>query len=292
MVRRGVIAVLLIFVQFISAENFVFEQALTGLPGQNEANMVRDHEGMLWFHGYGSLFRYDGYEVTYYTPGKNSISDPAANSIQVDTSGNIWILTQNSGLTQYDKSSGKFVHYQHDPNNSNSILSNQSDVFNQNRLFVTKRNELLIGTYGGFDIYDIDRDKFTHYVHDSLNSNSISSNKVNAVIEGADGTIWIGTDRGLNAFNRESGEWKLYLHNPKDSNSICSDDVWALMEDRDGEIWIGTRTNGVSRFNRKENRFTHYTMILTMKTVWEKTSLFRYIRTVKAISGLHTTCRK
>ncbi len=255
--------ILLLVVLSGYARDLTFEQALTGLPGQIESNMVRDHEGMIWFHSYGALIRYDGYEVLYYKPGPNSISDAGANSIQVDAVGDIWILTENSGLTKYDKSTDSFVHYRHDPTDENSIIWDQSNAFNSNRLFITPKNELLIGTYGGFDIYDIDNDIFTHFIHDST-TNSISSNKINAVIEGADGTIWVGTaDQGLNSYNRESGKWNSYLYNHEDVNSIGSDEIWSLMEDKDGEIWIGSRKSGVTRFNPQTGIYTRYRHIPT-----------------------------
>jgi len=239
-----------------------FEKAIEGLSSQMEGNMVRDSDGFLWFCYYGGVARYDGYEVRYYEPGPDSVSGPGTISIALDKEGTLWILTNDKGLNRYDKETDTFTHYRHDPDNANSISSDISESYCSQRLSVDRSGRLMIGTMGGLDIYDKKTDIFTHHRHDPDNPNSLSSNKVNAVIQGGDGMIWVGTSGGgLSRLDPDTGRWTRYRHDPEDAGSLGSDTVWALFEDRHGTLWVGTYDKGLDRFDRKDRktgRFTHY----------------------------------
>jgi len=239
-----------------------FEKGIEGLPSQIEGNMVRDSDGFLWFCYYGGLGRYDGYEVRYYKSGPDSVSGPGTMSVVADREGTLWILTKDNGLSRYDRETDTFTHYRHDPKNINSISSDASDSFCPSRLFADKSGRLLIGTMGGFDIYDIRTDTFTHHRHDPDSPNSLSSNNVTAVIQGGDGMIWIGTSGGgLNKFDPDTGTWTRYQHNPEDVHSLASNTVWSLLEDRDGTLWVGTWERGLDRFDRETGRFAHFQQV-------------------------------
>ncbi|MDM8516781.1 two-component regulator propeller domain-containing protein [Desulfobacterales bacterium HSG16] len=236
-----------------------FEKGIVDLPAQMEGNMIRDNDGFLWFCYYGGVGRYDGYEVRYYEPGPDSLSGSAAMSIALDKDGTIWILTKDNGLNRYDKQTDKFTHYRHDPEKINSISSDVSDSFCPQRLFVDKSGQLMIGTMGGFDIYDKKADSFTHYKHDPDDYNSLSKDNVTAIVEDNDGIIWIGTSGGgLNRFDRKTGDWMRYRHKPDDINSLASDTIWSLLAGRDGTLWVGTWDAGLDRFDKKTGEFTHY----------------------------------
>lgn len=252
--------VCLFSVQPLSAEDdMIFEVGLKDLPSQKEGNMIRDKEGFLWFCYYGGIGRYDGHETTYFKPGENSISGPASISITMDREGTLWILTKDNGLNRYDKETNTFTHYKHDPDNPNTIASNISDSFCPQRLFIDNENRVLIGTMGGFDIYDKKTDSFTHHVNDPDNPNSISSNNVTAVIQAENGEIWIGTaDQGLNKFNEKTNTWTRYPYDNDSNKGPGSNTIWSLLEDRDGTLWVGTWDRGLSRFNKDDNQFSHF----------------------------------
>ena len=237
-----------------------FEVALTEVSSQIEGNMIRDEEGFLWFCYYGGVARYDGYKVKYYESGENSLSGPASISIAMDDDGIIWILTKDNGLNKYDKDTDSFTHYLHDPDNENSISSNLSDSFGSHRLFVDDKNRLLIGTMGGFDIYDKKTEIFTHYSHNPDNENSLSSNNVTSIIQDSMGMIWIGTGgNGLNRFDEKTNTCTRFYSQPNSEKGPVGNIIWSLLEDSRGEIWVGTWDSGLSRYNRLSNSFTHYT---------------------------------
>ncbi len=246
--------------QYLKAQNKLeFKVGLKDLPSEKIGNMIRDQEGFLWFVYYGGVGKYDGHEVKYYTPGENSISGPGATSIVMDEDGILWILTKDNGLNKYDKETDKFTYFKHDPNNKNSINSNISESFGPQRLFVGQKNRILIGTMGGFDIYDKTNNVFKHHVNDPDNPNSLSSNNVTSVIQGKDGIIWIGTFAdGLNRFDESTGSWTRYQHKSGSDKGPASDMIWSLLEDSDGTLWVGTSSKGLSRFDKETETFSHY----------------------------------
>ncbi len=236
-----------------------FEKGIDGLPTQMEGNIVRDDDGFLWFCFYGGIARYDGKEVKYYEPGPNSLSGSATLSIVLDKSGALWILTKDNGLNKYDKATDTFTQYKHNPDNSNSISSDFSDSFCPQRLFVDRSGRVLIGTLGGFDIYDPRTDTFTHHRNIPGNPNSLSKNNVTAILQDRDGLIWIGTSGGgLNKFNPDTDTWTRYQNDPDDVHSLASDTIWSLAEDNDGLLWVGTWDKGLDLFDKKTNIFTHF----------------------------------
>jgi len=240
--------------------NIKFERGIIDLPPQKETNIVRDHDGFLWFGYWGGLARYDGKEVKYYLPGSNSISGPGITALAVDQDGDIWISTNKNGLNRYSKNTDTFTHYKHDPDPSkNSISSNTSEGPCAQRLFVSQTGKILIGTLVGLDIYDNKTGKFTHHKPYPADPEYPNKNNVNAVIEDKNGIIWVGTSSGgLNKFNPKTDLWTHYRHQPDDSFSISGNNVWSLLEDRDGEIWAGTWQSGLNRLNKKTGKFIRY----------------------------------
>ncbi len=120
-----------------------------------------------------------------------------------DRHGNLWIGTNGGGLLYFDRATGKYTRYLHDPNNRNSISSNVIVS-----LLIDREGKLWIGTYyGGLDCYDGKR--FTNYRHDDADPNSLADDRVWEIYEDRKGQLWIGTlSQGLIGFDRKSGVFK------------------------------------------------------------------------------------
>ncbi|GAB3991990.1 hypothetical protein GCM10028807_23990 [Spirosoma daeguense] len=70
------------------------------------------------------------------------------------------------------------------------------------------------------------------------------------------GFMWFGTPDGLNRFDGHT--FVTFRKNLQDSNSVASNSINRLAEDKDGNIWIGLYNGGVSCYNPRRGRFTHY----------------------------------
>ena len=81
-------------------------------------------------------------------------------------------------------------------------------------------------------------------------------NNVNALLEDRYGFLWIGTGNGLVRY--DGYEFKSYYPVVGDSTTIGGRWINMLHEDRSGAIWIGGWGWGMSRYDRRSNRFTNY----------------------------------
>ncbi|HEX9971972.1 MAG TPA: two-component regulator propeller domain-containing protein, partial [bacterium] len=225
---------------------------------------VQDGVSTLWLGTYGGgLVKFKPGEVfTCYKhdpANSNSLVNNRIISICPDTCCGkqfLWIGTFGGGMDRFDLTSGEFTHYQHDPQNSNSLSSNQI-------MSILKDccNELWIGTFNaGLNRLEINNNQFTRYQHDPTNINSLGSNEVLALFEDRTGILWIGTNfgYGINKFNRRKNKFTHYFHDPQDAKSLSENVVFSLFEDRDGFLWIGAFQTGINRFDREKNEFISF----------------------------------
>jgi len=75
----------------------------------------------------------------------NSILGTMIGSITEDRDGVIWIASFSKGITAYDKVTGQFKGYTHNPDNTNCLISNNIS-FSPQKLFVDRSNRLWVGT--------------------------------------------------------------------------------------------------------------------------------------------------
>ncbi|MCG8618958.1 MAG: response regulator [Desulfobacterales bacterium] len=236
---------------------------------------LQDREGFIWFATMGNgLIRYDGYELKPFGQAPDMLSGSMVSSLAMDKSGTLWIATFTNGITQYDKQTNRFVHHRHDPDNENSI-STDNIPFSPQALFVDSTDTLWAGSdNGGLNRLDPDRKKWTRFIHTPGQPNSITGNTVNAVIEDDDGMIWVGTSTGLNRFDPGRNIWVRYTHDPSVPGSISDNWINCLLKDRDGNIWAGTNSGGLNRFVRGTNSFEKFEQVpgcgncLSSNNIW------------------------
>ncbi len=178
----------------------------------------------------------------------SGLSDAAVSSIAQDYRGFLWFGTLN-GLNRYDGK--KITHFEHDPYDRMSLPHNKIQTM------VAYKHSLLIGTYNGLSIFNVDTEKFRNFSKIPGNKNSLSNNVVVAILPDTDGKIWIGTLQGLNRLDPSTGKCEIFFHDAHDSKSLHNNVIRSLYRDKDGRIWVGTY-NGLDRYNRKNGTFTHF----------------------------------
>jgi ligand-binding sensor domain-containing protein len=123
----------------------------------------------------------------------HSLKHRKITAISEDQSGALWIGSDGGGLDRLvlsevegsDQESAQFVHYQHDPNNPQSL---SSDIIMA--IFQDQEGVLWIGTYGGgINRYDPEKDTFAHYQHNPGDSHSLSSDAVVSIFQDS-AIIW------------------------------------------------------------------------------------------------------
>lgn len=232
-------------------------------------HIYEDNKGAMWFGGFkeGGLNRYDRHSGEF-ARYKSDSEDPASlkysypTEFLEDSLGNFWVSTSNvstATLSLFDRDSGRVIkRYEHQPDNPNGLpkslfnftLANDAD----------DPNILWIGSYGsGLVKFEKSEERFTRFMKDANNPDSISDNIVYDISKGNDGVLWIGTQKGgLCQFNKKNETFKCYVHDPEDPDSIGKGFITESYEDSSGVLWVLSYGSGLNRLNRETGTFLHY----------------------------------
>lgn len=211
-----------------------------------------------------------------------------------DRKGNIWIGTDGGGLNLFNKKTGEFKVFQHDPKNPKGIKSNAVTSITED-----KDGTIWLGYWaGGVDRLDLEKQEFIAYKHQKdfpnlswanecamhiyednksnlwvatlyqlelLNKKTGNftsyvipgsglDNIVCAIHEDNEGDLWIGTYLGLHFLDPATKERVRYVHDKEDTSSLSNDKIYTIFEDSKNRMWVGT-SDGLNLFNKKEKRF-------------------------------------
>lgn len=180
------------------------------------------------------------------------LSHPAVNCIVQDSTGFLWVGTQN-GLNRYDGYSFKV--YKSYEQEQNGLTNNRIKA-----LLVDKHGVLWVGTAGGGLLrYKKESDSFESFIHDDKNENSISSNDVYAICEDSNDNLWIGTyGGGLNKYNPYSKKFTRFTNNPQNQKSLSNNNIRAVYVDKAGNVWVGSDGGGLDLLKNQSAEFIHY----------------------------------
>jgi len=219
-----------------------------------------DPTGNLWIGtALGGLNKFDkqsGQFIHYkHDPGiPNSLSDNTVMCIYEDHSGIFWVGTLQ-GINKFDLKESRFSNYR-------SLAGDQASISDSYIWSICgssdEENEIIwVGTKtGGLNKLKRRTGKFTRYLYDSDNLQSIPSNVISALFEDRAGTLWIGSwGEGLIKFDQKEKKFTQYLNNIDKSN-IGTNVIRTIFEDRSGILWIGTQEGGLYKFDRKTETFS------------------------------------
>ncbi|MCW8813022.1 MAG: hypothetical protein OQJ93_13735 [Ignavibacteriaceae bacterium] len=174
-----------------------------------------------------------------------------------DSNGFLWVGSQE-GLARYDGYNLKF--YTNIPFDSTSISNNWVTVLKED-----KNGNLWVGTGGGgLNYFNQRTEKFTRFLQETNNSNTITCKNITSIILNDDGTLWIGTqERGLLYMSFDSSGEAIYksydFSSAEDIKQKERDNfIWSLLKDREDKLWIGTMENGLICLNTETNEIQHY----------------------------------
>jgi len=236
------------------------------LDGDKINIILEDHEGIIWVGTDNGLNRMDKKtgKFTRYHHDPNdltSLSNGPVEALYEDKQGTLWIGTARAlvfeepsygGLNRMDKKTGKFIRYQHDPNNPESLTDDRVTA-----IFEDSRGNFWVGTSGhGLHIMDRGKGSFHRYIYDAAHPEKLSLatpvNKnfiyefVTFLTEDATGVLWIGTfQKGVYRYDPNTQKKTRF---EADSVSGFTDKTgYKIYTSRDGVLWIGSIEGGLYR---------------------------------------------
>ncbi len=250
----------------------------SSLSNDTVTAILEDHSGNLWVGSFGGLDLWDkktGKFIHYRNNEKDpeSLSDNVIRTIYEDKKGVLWIGCGSffngggpsgpAGLNRFDKSTGKFTRYMHDPANPTSIADNRVGS-----IYEDSKGNFWIGTSGdGLHIMDRATGKFTRYYFDPSKPGKLSlspisrktASDISFITEDITGAIWIGTfNSGINRYDPVSQNFTHYgpvyegnrMVSAKDTATGLSDNfTWKAISSKDGMLWICTIKGKIYNLN-------------------------------------------
>ncbi|MBD0295427.1 MAG: histidine kinase, partial [Flavisolibacter sp.] len=251
--------------------------------------ILEDREGMIWIGTLNGLNRYDPktgkFQRYYHQPGDpNSLSYNKVMKIYEDRQGTLWIGTgtnvinegantlkdnitekDKGGLNRFDKKTGKFIRYLHEPGNSRSLINNTVRA-----IFEDSRGTFWVGTAGdGLHTMDRANGMFVRHTYDPAHSEKLSrpaqknprpwaDDCITFIIEDSAGAIWIGTlGNGLNRYDPRTNKVTYYPLFKDPVTGMQLEICWWACASRDGMLWIGF-FRGLYRLDPLRKNIPHF----------------------------------
>jgi len=230
----------------------------TSLSDGFVSTLYLDSHGELWIGTRSGLDRFDASSGAFARDptGAGAAGGLAGKwvvSIGEDWDGNLWVGTDQWGLTRIDRATGTVTNFRNDPADSSTLSNDSVGV-----IYKDRSGELWIGTDAGLNSFDSPSGTFVRYTHDPTDSLSPGGHEVSAIVEDQAGDLWVGTeDGGLSRLDRATGAFARYQYDPDNPSSLSHDRIRALLVDGRGRLWVGTQ-NGLDLYDRERDHFIHY----------------------------------
>ncbi len=212
--------------------------------------ILEDHTGNLWVTYNNSevgLVKWD-YTKNSYSRYHIKGQEIRLMSIQEDSKGRLWIVSNGSGVYHFDPNTEKFTFY-NDPeiNTGNNT---------HKKLFIDNKDILWIGTAGnGLYTFDPKTSKFRHFGI-NIGNKGVNHHQVYDIIQPDNDYLLIGTDQGgINKFNIKSETFEYIEQNNNIKRGLNTNGILSLFQDKEGILWVGTSRGGVNYSNPKQFKF-------------------------------------
>ena len=173
----------------------------------------------------------------------------------------LWATGPDTGLVRFDTRSGQFTAYRHNPQDPNSLSSNNAEA-----LLGDRSGTMWVGTRSdGLNKFNPGAVDFAHLRHDPDNPQSLAPGYAWDLYEDAAGTLWAGTaatraENHLTRFDGRTGRVTRYRAEVGNPNAIQQGQVSGFAEGPAGALWVGHSfpSGGLSRIDSATGRVTRF----------------------------------
>lgn len=227
--------------------------------GDYHITTIAENDHVIWIGTDGGLMRYDekanNFHHYHSVPfDRKGLASNQVKMVYNDQHGRLWVGTYNGGISMFDKSFAKVLHYY-------SFLNETSLSFNDVSAFLQIDDEtLLIATDGGgLNTFDRKAGRFRSHKNDPTDRTSIGSNFIKDILKDKSGKIWVALwGSGLSSFDMKKQIFIPYQNGKVQNGDFSRANVTCLTEDGEGSIWMTTWGNGVFRINRDKTSLKNF----------------------------------
>lgn len=216
--------------------------------------IVQDAQGFIWIGTQDGLNRYDGRKVhqyEYIADQSGSLLNNWVWDLHSDRQGRLWVAT-DGGISRYNRHLDQFE----TPFNSADSADTSQTPYrviaedDNGTLWFGSRNN-------GLSQYHDGDSQYTQFQADSDDPQSLSNNKVRALLFDNKQRLWVATDGGgLNLQLDSPGKFRHFSSDTEPS--LPSDKIRSLYQDHLGQLWVGTYDAGVFIFDPEKGVVQHF----------------------------------
>ena len=221
--------------------------------------LFKSRAGIIWagVHGVGlkQIYQRTKKFKTYrFNQNKNGIiPSNMVNALMIDRNDNLWIITEDKGLSRYNRNTKQVVHYY-----------DSEHPFNRDYFFEFAEqvdDKVLLSTYAnGLYAFDPASGRFENFRADTPGKLPLSQNGIFSIFEDSRRNLWLSYLSGeVEKINLLSGEKTTYHSNPDDSTAIPFKIIYTFYEDNFNNLWLAPENKGLTRYNPKTDNFKTYT---------------------------------
>ena len=237
------------------------------LPENNVGHVVEDTDGSIWIGSEKGITQiipaaeaFSQPTYNFYKTGagvKDGLRSQGIETLLLDSKGRLWAGTIGGGLKLREKKNDKvfFSSFEKDEKNPQSLGNNTVLT-----LLEDSRGNIWVGTYQG--LYKMveptpenPQTTFIAYRSKKGDAGTLSSDIIESLAEGADGSIWVGTVYGLNRLDAGTGKITRYTAEAGNQSVLGNEFINNLFQSANGALWIGTR-KGLYKFDAGTQTFS------------------------------------
>ncbi|MGL1887629.1 MAG: hypothetical protein OCD76_14025 [Reichenbachiella sp.] len=236
----------------------------TGITSDYIIELYEDQNGSLWVGTSDGVCRFDRnkdrfipYRTQYFTPQEQQPYQNKIRSIVEDSSGTLWVSSDEEGLFRLNRSTNLFEAIEVGSG------ERQLNSYKIRGLEIDDNGNLWIGTIDkGLNIRNSKTGIVSKDFDFGLNPKLDKSLDLWSIKKDYDGRIWIGT-RYNGIFLADilaDGQvsFKQYLHNESDPMSLANNNIFTIYLDSKRRLWIGNENGGLHLYNRQDDNFYRY----------------------------------
>ncbi|MGK2861157.1 MAG: ligand-binding sensor domain-containing protein, partial [Chitinophagaceae bacterium] len=231
------------------------------LSSDSVTAVLVDHLGNIWVGSYGGVDLLDPktgkFKHYRHSQDPSSLSSRMVRAIYEDRAGTLWVGTgfpwdidsTDGGLNRFDRKTGAFTRYMHDPKDPHSLINNKVRA-----IFEDSRGNFWIGTKGdGLHSMDRKTGSFERHLYNSSKPDQLArpplktfDDHITFITEDAKQNLWIGTlSNGLTRYDPALKKITHYGNNADGSGNFKDNSGWWVNASTDGLLWISTQESSL-----------------------------------------------